>query len=73
PGVREVRCRGLQAAYRFRYDGLKLVLQSGDQYLFVPAAWTPANGVAILIPRSDSLRVEFFPVSARHDAGPAAC
>lgn len=73
PGIREVRCRDPQAAYRFRYDGLKLVLQSGDQYLFVPAAWTPANGVAILIPRSDSLRLEFFPASDRNGAAPAAC
>ncbi len=72
PGVREVRCQEPQAAYRFRYDGLKLVLQSGDQYLFVPAAWTSARGVAVLIPRSSSLRLEFYPVSAA--AGlPAAC
>jgi hypothetical protein len=50
PGVREVRCRDQEAAYRFRYDGLKLVLQSGDQYLFLPEAWTPRDGAAILMP-----------------------
>ena len=44
PGVREVRCQDQEAAYRFRYDGLKLVLQSGDQYLFLPEAWTPRDG-----------------------------
>jgi hypothetical protein len=65
PGVREVRCRDPQAAYRFRYDGLKLVPQSGDQYLLLPEAWTPTNGVAILMPRSDTVRLEFIPASAR--------
>ena len=65
PGVREVRCHDPNAAYRFRYDGLKLVLQSGDQYLFLPEAWSPGNGVAILMPRNASLRLEFVPASAR--------
>jgi len=65
PGVREVRCRDSQAAYRFRYDGLKLMLESGGQYLFVPAAWTSGRGVAILIPRSDSLRLESFPAGTQ--------
>jgi hypothetical protein len=63
PGVREVRCRDPEAFYRFRYEGLKLILQSGDQYVFLPAAWSRANGVAIVLPRSDSLRLEFFPAS----------
>ena len=65
PGVREVPCRDPEAAFRFRYDGLKLVLQAGDQYVFLPAAWTRADGVAILLPRGDALRLEFFPSSSR--------
>jgi hypothetical protein len=63
PGVREVRCRDPEAFYRFRYEGLKLILHSGDQYVFLPAAWSRTNGVAIVLPRSDSLRLEFFPAS----------
>jgi hypothetical protein len=73
PGVREVRCKDPEAAYRFRYDGLKLVLESGDEYLFLPAEWTPTNGVAILIPRMNSLRLEFFPAGGRPNLGPSAC
>ncbi|MPZ65544.1 MAG: hypothetical protein GEU83_08505 [Pseudonocardiaceae bacterium] len=61
PGVREVRCQDPDAAYRFRYDGLKLMLQSGDQYLFVPATWSTSDGVAIVLPRTDTLRLEFRP------------
>jgi hypothetical protein len=73
PGVREVRCHDPEAAYRFRYDGLKLVLQSGDQYLFLPRAWSPADGVAVLMPMSDSLRLEFVPATVRAGARPATC
>jgi hypothetical protein len=73
PGVREVRCRDQEGAYRFRYDGLKLVLQSGSQYLFLPEVWTPSNGVAILMPRTDALRLELIPVSAAAAAKGRAC
>jgi hypothetical protein len=59
PGVREVICQYPDAAYRFRYDGLKLVQQSGNQYLLLPAGWTRAHGTAILIPRSEAVRLEF--------------
>ncbi|MFD1519933.1 hypothetical protein [Pseudonocardia yunnanensis] len=59
PGVREVPCQDPDAAYRFRYEGLKLVLQSGDQYLFFPGGWTREDGVALIIPRGDALRLEF--------------
>jgi hypothetical protein len=59
PGVQEVICQNPEAAYRYRYEGLKLVLQSGDQYLFLPADWSRASGAAILIPRSDTMRLEF--------------
>jgi hypothetical protein len=73
PGVRETRCQDPDAAYRFRYDGLKLVLQSGDQYLFLPAGWSPRNGVAILMPRSDSLRLELIPAAAAGTVRRPAC
>jgi hypothetical protein len=73
PGVRETRCHDPNAAYRFRYDGLKLVLQSGDQYLFLPEGWSPSNGVAILMPRNASLRLEFIPEAASGTIQRPAC
>ena len=73
PGVRETRCHDPQAAYRFRYDGLKLVLQSGGQYLFLPEGWSPSNGVAILVSRNDSLRLEFTPAGVRGTVQRPAC
>lgn len=64
PGVRESKCADQEAAYRFRYDGLKLIIQSDDQYVFLPAGWNPDHGVAIVMPRNDKLRLEFAPASA---------
>jgi hypothetical protein len=72
PGVREVRCKDPQAGYRFRYDGLKLLPQSSDQYLLLPERWSRRNGVAILIPKNDSLRLELVPASARGTARPSS-
>ncbi|WP_327350512.1 hypothetical protein [Streptomyces sp. NBC_01304] len=59
PGVRETHCRAPRAAYGYRYDGLILILQSGNQYVLLPRHWTRTNGVALLIPRSNSVRLEF--------------
>lgn len=73
PGVREIRCQGADAAYGFRYDGLKLVLHSDNQYLFLPERWTPADGVAVLLPRTDSLRVEFVRAGANPSVVTAVC
>lgn len=58
-GVRESTAQDPDAAYRFRYDGLKLVPQSGSQYVLLPSRWTPADGVAIVVPRGPALRLEF--------------
>jgi hypothetical protein len=47
--------------YTFRYDGLTLVLQSGNQYLLLPVDWARDSGTAFLLPRGDGLRLEFSP------------
>jgi hypothetical protein len=57
-GVSEVTCHDTQAAYGFRYDGLRLVRQVGGQYLLLPANWSSAKGTVLLIPRSTSVRLE---------------
>jgi hypothetical protein len=60
-GVTERRCADPDAAYRFRYDGLRLVRQAGNQYVLLPATWSRADGTALLITRSDDVRLEFAP------------
>lgn len=60
-GVRQVKCADPEAAYKYRYTGLKLLLQSGGQYVFLPANWRTSTGVAFVIPKTDKQRLEFGP------------
>jgi hypothetical protein len=71
PGVREVRCQDPEATYRYRYDGLKLMLQSAGQYVLIPEKWSPATGTTFVVPRVDSLRLEFARATAT--APPDTC
>ncbi len=64
-GVHQVVCSDAEADYRYRYDGLKLLLESGGQYVLLPADWTHSNGTTIVLPRTDSLRLEFQPAGTR--------
>jgi hypothetical protein len=75
PGVREMECSSKDPAYHFRYDGLKLVLQLGNQYFFLPGSWTKTapDGTAIVLPRSDALRLEFIPASMTSSTWPSTC
>jgi hypothetical protein len=70
PGIVETTCDDPDAAYRYRVDGLKLVFQSSGQYLFLPAGWTRSRGSALVIPRTDALRLEF---AAPGTAQPGTC
>ncbi|MEU4250305.1 hypothetical protein AB0F15_23120 [Amycolatopsis sp. NPDC026612] len=63
PGIRETPCRNPDTAYHYRYTGLKLILQSGGQYFLLPVQWHKADGTALVLPRTDSLRLEFTPVA----------
>jgi hypothetical protein len=69
PGVSEIHCPAADAAYAFRYDGLKLILQSGNQLVFLPQDWTPRDGVTVVVPRSDSIRLQFVGTAGLHGAG----
>lgn len=58
-GAQETVCPGIEGTYRYRYDGLKLILQSGNTYMLIPERWSPANGQAILLPRQDGVRLDY--------------
>jgi hypothetical protein len=68
-GIEMVRCADLDAAYRFRYDGLALVMRSDDNYVLLPKWWSRQEGVAVVLPRNDSVRLEFMRAGAA-DLGP---
>jgi hypothetical protein len=59
PGVMETACSASNAAFGYRYDGLNLIVQEGGQLLFLPDGYVRASGTAIVITRSDSLRLDF--------------
>ncbi len=58
-GVEEAVCADQAGGYRFRYDGLRLILRSAEQYFLLPERWSPSDGVAIVVPQSESVRLQF--------------
>lgn len=63
PGVEEVRCEGEAVAHPYRYHGLRLLVRSGGRYVLLPAAWSPRQGVAIVLPVGDVQRLDLVPGS----------
>jgi hypothetical protein len=59
PGVTETTLTDPQAAYRYRYTGLRLNLHTGGHYVLVSDGWTPRHGVVMLIADNDPVRLEF--------------
>lgn len=68
--IQEIRCADPRGAYGYRYDGFTLILQSGDQYLLLPADWHPEDGLAVLLPRTASIRLEFTPAGSSAEPSP---
>ena len=57
-GVQVESIDGPDAAFRFRYRGLRLLVFSDDKYFLLPVNWTDEKDVAIVLRDSDDLRVE---------------
>jgi hypothetical protein len=65
-GVTMTRC-SRDARYQLRYDGLVLVLQARGTSLLLPREWNRVDGVAILLPSSADIRLEFAPNGTDRD------
>ena len=52
---------GAESAYHFRYSGLVLLIEIGNQYVLLPRTWQRGNGTAIVLPSSGigATRFEF--------------
>ena len=61
PPVTERRLAARDAAYRYRYSGMRLLIRSGGKYFMVPDSWSHASGVAIVLADNPDLRFEFGP------------
>lgn len=45
--------------YRYKYQGLRLLIMDSGTYYLLPADWTPANNHVYIINSSDEITVEF--------------
>jgi hypothetical protein len=59
PGVRTDIVGPEQTSFRFRYTGLRMMDRRGGKYFLVPANWTLAQGVVIVLPDDGRIRLEF--------------
>ena len=59
PGVEMTEVGGADSAYRFRYQGLTMLLYSNDRYFLVVTQSSPDNPRTIVLPDRDDLRLEF--------------
>jgi hypothetical protein len=72
-GVQTLRCVGDSAAYRYRYSGLVLLLNSNGQYIFLPKGWNRRTGSAIAVPKSEQIRLDYRSAGSREDSLPPSC
>jgi len=61
PGVVETKLPGDDVAYGYRYSGLYLLQRSGNKYFLLTDGWDQDRGRLIVVPDSDSIRLEFGP------------
>ena len=59
PAVKEERLGGPDAAYRYRYTGLRLLEHTGGRYFLISDGWTEQYGVVVMLADSDPVRLEF--------------
>ncbi|ROO86061.1 hypothetical protein EDD29_3622 [Actinocorallia herbida] len=53
---------GKEMKFRYRYSGLRLLVESDDRLFLAPAAWTPGTNRGILvIPNTSDIRLLLFP------------
>jgi hypothetical protein len=59
PGVVETKLGTSESAYRYRYDGLRLVQRSGDRYLLMSEHRDARASRIIVLRETDAIRMEF--------------
>jgi hypothetical protein len=69
-GACERKIGGRDAAYRFRYEGLKLLIRTGGRYILLPAGWRPAAAPTVVLDEGAGVRFEFAAAGGGGDAVP---
>lgn len=60
PGVVETRRSDPGSEFSYRYEGLRLLEQSGDRYFLINEQWDEQHGRVIMLRETDSIRLEFM-------------
>lgn len=50
--------------YRFRYQGLRLLVESQSRLFLVPAQWVPGSSRTLVVPYDDSVRLDLLAAAA---------
>jgi hypothetical protein len=61
PGVISSKIASTDAAYKFRYSGLRLLIHSANKYFLANDRWSRERGVIIVLPDAPDIRLEFTP------------
>jgi hypothetical protein len=56
--VQENALPDADGAYRYRYQGLRLLMRSNDRYFLLPESWSPQRPVTIVLRDTETIRVE---------------
>lgn len=66
PGIKEALLPGPNAEFRYQYSGLRLLIQSNQQYFVVPVCWGATPWArAIALPADGSIRLETLNVPTK--------
>jgi hypothetical protein len=60
-GVHEERLTGTDGIYRYRYSGLKLLVQTKGRYFLLPSCWCNSNRLTVILPDRENLRFDVLP------------
>jgi hypothetical protein len=60
-GVAETDLGPAYAPYRYRYSGLKLLVEANGKLLLIPFSWSTSNAFTLVLPESNSIRLVFAP------------
>jgi hypothetical protein len=58
-GVTEDEVSRGGSAFRWRYDGLRLLVRSNQRYFMVPVGWQPGRSTVVVLDEGPGLRFEF--------------
>jgi hypothetical protein len=63
PGIQLAELAGSNAAYSYRYSGLRLLVHTNNRWFLLPAGWKHTNGATVIIlpDTSTDIRVDLAP------------